>query len=112
MVISFKGYRVKPYDIFVRAGYIYRHNQNDFIKEDHGGRFHVQRLEPSLYLIHYDLIIEKRHVVFELPFKLRTERQRINKFMYPYRVIRKQDAIKKAVDDYYALNIVKHAKKV
>ncbi len=55
----------------------YKKHKGEFIKPDHHGRFHFRNLGKGEYDLHYDLLVEWRHVVFPMPKKLGSERGRL-----------------------------------
>lgn len=84
MNLYLKHYSIPPLVILKNAGYKHRKKENDFIREIHSGRFHIKYSDIfGQMLMHFDLYIENRHVVFELPITLGKEKGRIlgiNKF--------------------------------
>lgn len=87
-----KKYKVAPGFIFHRAGYV-KSNKSEWVKDDDTGRFHITGKGNYIFL-HYDLLIENRHVVFSMPNKLKGEIKRIAKINYCFLKPKKEEVIK------------------
>lgn len=86
MLIFFKNFACSPNKAMQHAGYSFRRNANDWVKDDgSSGRYHIKRVNSRVVDIHYDTFIEGRHVVFQMPERLTLEKYRILKLMQKYK---------------------------
>ena len=87
MTIDLRNYNISPKSAFRMAGYTYRKEKNDFIRElkDESGRFHLLLQEKNIYQIHFDLYVEWRHVSFPMPLLIKKERGRIGKIISKFK---------------------------
>ena len=49
----------------------------DWIRPEAGGRWHAKLKRPKVLDIHYDVFIDKKHVVFDMPLAANAERKRM-----------------------------------
>lgn len=86
MLIFLENYKISPKTAMRIVGYIERPNAKDFIRPVGGGsRWHAKRANAKTLDIHYDLAIDGKHSVFEMPIAANGER---------YRILRKLDRFK------------------
>jgi hypothetical protein len=79
MILALVNYSRKPAQILRYAGYEFREKDKDWIRLDGNGRWHAKLVEgtKNIVAIHYDLFVEGRHVVFDLPIKGMAEKHRL-----------------------------------
>lgn len=90
MILDLKKYSIATDEALNLCGYekhVGERGEKGFIRTDGTqGRWHAQKESekggsPHKILIHYDLLVEWRHVVFHTPRKSKTEKQRITRIL-------------------------------
>lgn len=85
MMISISKYKLPLKEALQAAGYSFRKEKNDYIREDdENGRFHIL-FNGTVPILHFDLYVEWRHVSFNLPHHLKREIRRIGKKIQMYK---------------------------
>ena len=76
--VSFKEYIGDMDEIMKQVGYVKRHKTNDYVLNwGASSRFHATIKNKRSIVIHLDITIEGKHVVFRTPMALNEERKRI-----------------------------------
>jgi hypothetical protein len=81
MTIFTKSLQIKPFTLLRENGYEYRKDTNDFIRDTNGGRWHA-KIHHNRIEFHYDLIVNGKHEVFDLPILCSEERKSILNSVY------------------------------
>jgi hypothetical protein len=81
MLIFLDNYKIGIHTALRIAGYIERPKAKDFIRPigKDGSRWHAKRLSYKTIDVHYDLNVDGKHVVFDMPLAANAERKRILK---------------------------------
>lgn len=77
MLIFLENYKVGAKTAMRIAGYIERPKAGDFIRPLGKDRWHCKLVNSKVMNIHYDLDIDGKHCVFEMPMAANAERKRI-----------------------------------
>lgn len=86
-------YKVPAPVIFVKSGYKFLKKFN-WVREVEEGRFHIIQESKNSSRLHFDLIIDGKHSVFDMPFTLKKELKRILKKNYHFLKIKEEPAFK------------------
>ena len=76
-------YKVPAPIIFSKSGYKNLKKFN-WVREVEEGRFHIIQESKNSSRLHFDLIIDSKHSVFDMPFTLNRELKRILKENYHF----------------------------
>src|SRR4051812_23903058 len=71
-------------NILMRAGYRYRKHENDYIRHEGGGRFHIKPTKNNSAVLHYDNIVNGRHWAPYMPLTYKHEWERIKSIKIIY----------------------------
>ena len=85
-ILKLHRYRVWDKQALINAGYTHRPDTDDYIRNDHWGRFHAKIIKQQTVDIHYDLTIDGKHSVFDMPYRLHKEVGRIKGSNKKYRL--------------------------
>lgn len=77
MLIFLENYKVGIKTAMKIAGYIERPKAGDFIRPMGNDRWHAKPVGSKAVSIHYDLTIDGKHNVFDMPLASNAERKRI-----------------------------------
>ena len=93
ITLNTSKYRPHKSIIFKRSGYKKLRDRN-WVRDVEDGRFHIVEEDKGINTLHFDLIIDGKHSVFNMPFTLSKEVKRIVKLNYCLLKPKEQEVIR------------------